>query len=87
MSFIMYLISRAFYFYSMAVLVYCLMSWFPGARDSKIGEILSKIVDPYLDKFRRLPLHVGGIDFSPWVALFVLQLAQRGLFIILTSFR
>ena len=83
---IIFLISRAFYLYTMAVLVYCVMSWFPGAYQSKFGQILAKIVEPYLDKFRKLPLRVGGIDLTPLVALFVLQLAEQGFFILVSWF-
>ncbi|MDR2834081.1 MAG: YggT family protein [Streptococcaceae bacterium] len=85
MSVIFYLISRAFSFYELAIIIYILMSWFPGAYQSKIGQLLGQIVEPYLERFRRLPLRVGGIDLSPIVALFVLRLAQQGLFIVLRS--
>jgi YggT family protein len=66
------------YFYM--ILVYILMSWLPNARQSFIGELLGKFVEPYLSPFRRfIPPIMGMIDISPIVALYVLNLAQFGL--------
>lgn len=70
------------YFYM--ILVYILMSWVPNARDSFIGELLGKLVEPYLAPFRRfIPPIMGMIDISPIVALFVLRLAVYGLISVL----
>lgn len=66
------------YFYM--ILVYILMSWVPNVRDSFIGELLGKLVEPYLAPFRRfIPPIMGMIDISPIIALFVLRLAVFGL--------
>ncbi|MGM1046510.1 YggT family protein [Paenibacillus uliginis N3/975] len=73
------------YFYM--ILVYVLMSWLPNVRESFIGELLGKFVEPYLAPFRRfIPPIMGMIDISPIIALFVLQLAQRGVYAILEFF-
>jgi YggT family protein len=37
-------------------------------------DFLRDISEPYLRIFRRLPLRMGPIDFSPIVALFVLRI-------------
>lgn len=66
--------------YSYALLVYILMSWFPGARDSAVGRFLARICEPYLEPFRRIIPPIGGmLDISPIVAFFVLNLASSGL--------
>ncbi|MDP9699449.1 YggT family protein [Paenibacillus polysaccharolyticus] len=66
------------YFYM--VIVYILMSWLPNARESFIGELLGKFVEPYLSPFRRfIPPLFGVLDISPIVALLVLRLALVGL--------
>lgn len=66
------------YFYM--ILIYIFMSWVPNVRESFIGELLGKLVEPYLAPFRRfIPPLMGMIDFSPIVALFVLRLAAFGL--------
>ncbi|MBB5323761.1 YggT family protein [Anoxybacillus tepidamans] len=66
--------------YSYALIVYILMSWFPNARDTKIGQLLAAICEPYLEPFRRFIPPLGMIDVSPIVALFVLNFATRGLY-------
>ncbi|WP_182199085.1 YggT family protein [Paraliobacillus salinarum] len=58
--------------YSMALVIYILMSWFPGARESSIGEFLAKICEPYLEPFRKIIPPIGMLDISPIVAILVL---------------
>ncbi|MED0660671.1 YggT family protein [Bacillus smithii] len=65
--------------YSWALIIYILMSWLPGARESGFGQFLAKICEPYLEPFRRIVPPIGMIDFSPIVAFIVLNLATRGL--------
>nr|WP_282446204.1 YggT family protein [Paenibacillus silvae] len=73
------------YFYM--VIVYILMSWLPNARESFIGELLGKFVEPYLSPFRRfIPPLFGVLDISPIVALLVLRLALVGLISVLRYF-
>ncbi|WP_050614702.1 YggT family protein [Bacillus testis] len=66
--------------YSYALIVYIFMSWFPGARESAIGQFLGRICEPYLEFFRRFIPPIGMIDFSPIVAFIVLNFATRGLY-------
>lgn len=77
------LIYFAFRIYSWALIIYIFMSWFPGARESAFGVFLAKICEPYLEMFRKIIPPIGMIDFSPIVAIFVLYLAQMGLFTVL----
>lgn len=70
----------------MAVVIYILMSWFPGARDSGIGRALASIVEPYLEPFRRIIPPLGMFDISPIVALLVLQFATNGLHVLFGLF-
>lgn len=66
------------YFYM--IFIYILMSWLPNARENFIGELLAKLVEPYLAPFRRIiPPLFGMLDISPIVALFVLRWAVYGL--------
>jgi YggT family protein len=48
------------------------LSWFGVNPYNEIVSILYRITDPILKPFRRLPLQVGMIDFSPIVAFIVL---------------
>ncbi|MFC7681572.1 YggT family protein [Paenibacillus sp. GCM10028914] len=81
------LVFYVFQIYFYMILVYVLMSWLPNVRESFIGELLGKLVEPYLAPFRRfIPPIMGMIDISPIVALFVLQLARNGLISVLGFF-
>ncbi|MGX9133586.1 YggT family protein [Rummeliibacillus sp. JY-2-4R] len=78
------IVKYLFEFYSIALIIYILMSWIPSAYDSKFGRLLSQICDPYLNFFRRFIPPIGVIDISPIVALFVLNLIQTGVFYVLS---
>ncbi len=54
------------------------MSWFPNARESSIGQFIGRIVEPYLEPFRRFIPPLGMIDLSPIVAIIVLRMAGVG---------
>ncbi|RKD75441.1 YggT family protein [Sinobaca qinghaiensis] len=64
--------------YSFIVLAYILMSWFPNARETSIGQFIGSIVEPFLEPFRRVIPPLGMFDISPLVALLVLNMASRG---------
>lgn len=78
------IVKYLFEFYSIALIIYILMSWIPAAYGSQLGRILAKICDPYLDFFRRFIPPIGMIDISPIVALFVLNLIQTGVYYVLS---
>lgn len=73
-------LSTALNVYFFAIIIYILMSWIPGSRESSFGEALAMICEPYLETFRRIIPPIGMIDISPIVALFLLRLAQMGLY-------
>ncbi|MEK3788173.1 MULTISPECIES: YggT family protein [Paenibacillus] len=73
--------------YTYMIIVYVLLSWLPNARESFIGELLAKLVEPYLSPFRRfIPPIFGMIDISPIIALIVLRFAASGLISVLRYF-
>lgn len=66
-------------FYSWLVVAWCLLSWFPIRQGSLVGdiaEVINRIVSPYMNIFRRFIPPLGGIDFSPVVAIIALQVIQ-----------
>lgn len=81
-----YIIARLINIYQGIMVVYILLSWLPGAYDSKFGQILARICEPYLSVFRRIIPPIGGIDFSPILAFFALNLIQRGIATVLLGF-
>jgi YggT family protein len=70
---ILYTIGR---FYGFLIIVYVLMSWLPKQSGivADVYRVLGSLVEPYLSVFRRFIPPMGGIDFSPVVAIIVLQL-------------
>jgi YggT family protein len=56
------------------------MSWFPNAKESAIGQFLTRICEPYLEPFRKFIPSLGMIDISPIVAILVLRFATTGLY-------
>jgi YggT family protein len=69
------------------IIAYVLLSWLPNARESVIGDLLAKFVEPYLSPFRRfIPPIFGMIDISPIVALIALRFASYGLISLIGNF-
>jgi len=64
--------------YQLILVVYFLMSWLPGAYQSKLGEILYRICEPYVGFFRRFVPPIGFISLAGLVALVALSLIQNG---------
>ncbi|WLR52265.1 YggT family protein [Bacillus tianshenii] len=75
---IVQILVQAIQIYTYVIIAYILMSWFPNARESSIGQFIARIVEPYLEPFRRIIPPLGMIDISPIVAIFVLNFAQYG---------
>jgi YggT family protein len=62
------------------------MSWIPYKTGilADIDDILGRICDPYLDLFKKIIPPIGGmIDISPILAIIVLQLIMRVLYIVI----
>ena len=74
------------YLYTTLLVIYALLSWFQGGYQSKFGQLLSKICEPYLSIFDRVKLQFGPVDFTILFAVLVLQLASQALIRILLFF-
>jgi len=79
MAFVFSLLQQIIQIYSWALIIYILMSWFPNARESSIGQFLARICEPYLEPFRKIIPPIGMMDISPIVAFLVLNFASSGL--------
>lgn len=80
MGFLIFLLNftlKAVNLYSMLLVAYALLSWFPNAYNTAIGRFLVRICEPYLNLFRRLPLQFFGLDFSVIVGILVLELGSN----------
>lgn len=76
-------IKNLFFVYELLILAYILMSWVPQLRETQVGELLGKVVEPYLQPFRKIIPSIGMIDISPIVALLALDLIKVGLLTLL----
>ena len=65
--------------YYIGMIIYFFTSWVPSIRESKVGEFLGKIYEPFLEPFRNIIPPIGIIDISSIAAIIVLMLFQRGL--------
>ena len=80
---IVHLINQIFYFYGILILIRIFLTWIPTIDwDAQPMKALRTITDVYLDLFRRIIPPFGGLDFSPIIAIIVLQILQ----VIITSF-
>ena len=73
------LILNAITLFSFLLIAYILMSWVPSMREGKFGQLLGKIVEPYLSFFRQFIPPLGMIDISPIVAIFALRFIDKGI--------
>jgi YggT family protein len=61
--------------YVVIVIIRVLLTWFPNIDFyNPPFSILSQLVDPYLNIFRSIIPPLGGMDFSPILAILLLQL-------------
>lgn len=85
MSTVLYILVKLVDIYTLVICVYAVMSWFPYKRGivASINDALAKLCDPYLDLFKKVIPPIGGmIDISPIIAILVLQLVVRVLYMI-----
>lgn len=70
-------ISNIIQIYSIILVVYALLSWFPGAPESALGQMVHRLVEPFLSLFKKLPLQLAGLDFTVLVAILLLNFLER----------
>ncbi len=60
--------------YGALLLIRVLLTWFPNISwYNQPFSALSQITDPYLNLFRSIIPPLGGMDFSPMLAIILLQ--------------
>ena len=63
--------------YTVLLIIRILLTWFPNVDWYKQPfALLSQLTDPYLNVFRSVIPPLGGIDFSPMLAILLLQFVQ-----------
>ena len=71
---------------TLAIFVRVILSWIPNARlPFGLGEFVFAVSEPILGPIRRAMPFFGGVDFSPLVALLLIQVASSVLLRVLPS--
>lgn len=71
------IINNIFHFYFILIILRIFLTWIPNINwYEQPAKFIREVTDIYLDIFRRFIPPVGGLDFSPIIAIIVLQLLQ-----------
>ena len=68
---------------NIAILIRVFLTWIPISRDNPVVSFIYEITEPILGPIRRVLPPVGGLDFSPLVALVLIEVAERVLLTLL----
>jgi YggT family protein len=68
--------------YSALIIIYALLTWIPSVFNTRVGNLIARVVEPYLNFFNRFIPPIFGISMAPLFALLGLVLFGRGLNII-----
>jgi YggT family protein len=71
------IISYIFNALTLLILARALLSWFDPGMRSRIGKLLVDITEPLIGPIRRMMPSAGGLDFSPIIAIILLQFVER----------
>lgn len=77
MSFIIYLINLFFTLLNLAILARVLVSWVNANPYHPAMQLLYQVTEPILAPIRQYLPRTGMVDFSPIVAIILVQLVQR----------
>jgi len=71
------IVDSCFYFFYVLVILRIFLTWIPTIDwQQQPMKSIREVADMYLDVFRKFIPPVGGLDFSPIIALIVLQVLQ-----------
>lgn len=79
MIFLIRMIYNAVDIYSLILVAFAVMSWFPGAYESSLGRWIVALLKPVLAPLQRLPLQIAGLDLSVWVAIVLIRFLGENL--------
>ncbi len=81
-------INNIFNLYFFLIILRIFLSWIPSIRwENQPWNTLREVTDIYLNLFRRWIPPLGNLDFSPIVALIVLQVVQNVIIYTLVNVR
>ena len=71
------LVDFVFYLLYAAIIIDVLLSWVPGARDTRAGSAVHRVTRVILTPIRRIVPPAGPLDLSPFVAILLLLVVRR----------
>ena len=80
------LIHQVIDIYGWIIIIWCLMTWIPmrpGTFFDDVRGALGMLVEPFLNVIRRFIPPMMGIDWSPVVAIFFMNVLERVIYMIL----
>lgn len=85
---LIFVVNSFFQIYFWLILVRCLLSFVPSIDWYKQPfEAIKDVTDLYLNLFRRIIPPVGGLDFSPIIAVIALQILNYIIIYLLLFFK
>ncbi|USS87259.1 YggT family protein [Fructilactobacillus hinvesii] len=63
--------------YSYLIVAWALLTWLPGASQSKLGQLINRIVEPFISYFNFA--RIGMIGFGPVLAILALWFIKIGI--------
>ena len=85
---LIFVVNSFFQIYFWLILVRCLLSFVPSINWYKQPfEAIKDVTDLYLELFRKIIPPVGGLDFSPIVAVIALQILNYIIIYLLLFFK
>jgi YggT family protein len=79
------LINVVFTIYSLAIVARALLPWFRISYYHPVMRFLVQITEPLLGPLRRYIRPVGGLDFTPMVALLLLWVVEQLLQVLIVA--
>ncbi len=77
MTFLFHFLSLLCEVLTLAILIRAILSWFSPRPTNMLANILYQITEPILSPLRRIIPRLGMLDFTPLVAIILLQLISR----------
>ena len=74
---LIFLINLLFKILKIVLISRIILSWFPHNRFNPVINFIYTLSDPILEPFRQLIKPMNGIDFSPIILFFLLNLLQN----------
>lgn len=63
--------------FTLLIIAGALISWFQPDSNHPVVRFLSRVTEPILSPIRRLLPPMGGMDFSPLIAIVGIQILER----------